>query len=137
MILKLAAQPIAGVSAAERRSTAFLAIQIVNQSTTALAVSQLSGRFASNDPVLQAQARLRESLGRDVRQQQSSVARLYRVNDEAKIAEAQRSLASAELAFDEATRALETSFPLYFKLDSSRLPSVVPRRNGSERNRNG
>ena len=119
VILNLATQPIAGIPVAEQRTTAFLAMQIVNQSTTALAVSQLSGRFASNDPSLQAQARTRESLGRDVRQQQSSVARLYRANDEIKIAEAQKSLASAGLAFDDASRALERDFPAYFNLDSS------------------
>ncbi|MEQ1548409.1 MAG: CHAT domain-containing tetratricopeptide repeat protein [Chakrabartia sp.] len=114
-ILKLATQPIFGVSEIEQRNTAFLAMQIVNQSTTALAVAQLNGRFASTDPALQAQARLRESLGRDVRLQQSVVARLYRTNDEAKISEAQNALAVAEAAFDQESRALEQNFPLYSK----------------------
>ena len=118
-LLKLAAKPIAGVAITEQRSTAFLAMQIVNQSTTALAVAQLSGRFASADPMLQAQARLRESLGRDVRQQQSLVARLYRANDEAKISHAQNALAIAETAFDQASRALEENFPRYFKQASA------------------
>ena len=118
-LLKLASHPINSVNPTEQRNNAFLAMQLVNQSTTALAVAQLSGRFASTDPVLQGQARLRESLGRDVRRQQSSVARLYRTNDEAKIAEAQKLLNASETAFDEASAALAQSFPRYFQQAST------------------
>ena len=118
-LLKLATQSIPGVMAAEQHATAFVAMQIVNQSTTALAVAQLSGRSAAPDPKLQAQARLRESLGRDLRQQQSVVAQMYRTNDLAKIAQSQRALAIVEIAYEQASRALEIDFPQYFKQAST------------------
>ena len=118
-LLKLATQPIPGVLVAEQQATAFVAMQIVNQSTTALAVAQLSGRSVAPDPKLQAQARVRESLGRDLRQQQSVVAQMYRTNDQAKIAQSQNALAIAETAFEQASRALGIDFPQYLEQTSA------------------